>query len=148
MNHLVNGIEMELPMEADLHTEWCGDRWMIRACGEVHSAVSVRQGDLTWVSYRGRVYEVARAGLQRASGNTAHSGESRAPMPGLVVDVLVAKGQAVEPGQKLLVLEAMKTQQTVLAAIAGTVAKLPVVQGQQVVEGDLLVSIEPVTESP
>jgi biotin carboxyl carrier protein len=50
----------------------------------------------------------------------------------------------VDQGDKLLVLEAMKTQQPVTAQFAGKVSSLPVVKGQQVNEGQLLVKVEPV----
>ena len=63
-------------------------------------------------------------------------------MPGAVVRVEVAAGQRVEPGQSVLVLEAMKMQHTVAAPHAGTVAGLPVVAGQQVAAGDVLAVVQ------
>jgi propionyl-CoA carboxylase alpha chain len=51
------------------------------------------------------------------------SGSLLAPMPGTVVSVAVEKGQQVEAGQPVLVLEAMKMQHTVRAPGAGTVTR-------------------------
>ncbi len=61
-----------------------------------------------------------------------------APMPGLVVRVLVAAGERVEAGQKLFSLEAMKMETTIHAERAGEVAEVPVQAGTQVEAGDLL----------
>lgn len=66
----------------------------------------------------------------------------RAPMSGLIVDVLVADGVEVHKGQKLLVLEAMKTQQPFAAPFDGKVTKVLVQKGQQVAEGAILVVVE------
>jgi propionyl-CoA carboxylase alpha chain len=54
----------------------------------------------------------------------------------------VEQGQQVEAGQAVLVLEAMKMQQTVSAPHAGTVTELPVVAGQQVAAGDVLAVVD------
>jgi 3-methylcrotonyl-CoA carboxylase alpha subunit len=71
-----------------------------------------------------------------------------APMPGLVRKVLVQVGEAVEAGQPLIVLEAMKTEQTLRAPYAGVVRALTCREGEVVQEGTLLVEIKPLTESP
>jgi propionyl-CoA carboxylase alpha chain len=68
----------------------------------------------------------------------AAAGSLLAPMPGTVVSVAVAEGDAVRAGQQLLVLEAMKMQHPVAAPTAGTVQRLPVRVGSQVEAGALL----------
>jgi 3-methylcrotonyl-CoA carboxylase alpha subunit len=66
----------------------------------------------------------------------------RAPMPGRVVQVLVAQGDTVEEAQPLLVMEAMKMELTLRAPVAGTVASIGAVAGE-IVEADvLLVKLE------
>ena len=62
-------------------------------------------------------------------------------MPGLIVDVLVSVGEAVTKGQKVAVLEAMKTQQPFLAPFDGVVETLSVVKGQQVEDGQAVAII-------
>ena len=64
------------------------------------------------------------------------------PMPGMVVTVAVQAGDKVQPGQKLLTLEAMKMQTNLAADIAGTVAKIHTAPGTAVEAGDLLVTLE------
>ena len=66
------------------------------------------------------------------------SGSLLAPMPGTVVRVAVAEGDAVEAGQTVLVLEAMKMQHTVTAPQAGTVIRMSVQPGAQVAANEVL----------
>jgi biotin carboxyl carrier protein len=65
-----------------------------------------------------------------------------APMPGKVVRVLVTEGQAVEPGQGLIVVEAMKMQNEMKASKAGKVIEIKTLDGATVSAGEVLVIIE------
>ena len=65
-----------------------------------------------------------------------------APMPGTVVKVLVEEGDEVEEGQTLLVLEAMKMEQSVAAPHAGTIRALPFDEGDRVPGGAVLAELE------
>jgi propionyl-CoA carboxylase alpha chain len=78
-----------------------------------------------------------------APDRAAAAGSLLAPMPGTVVSVAVAEGDAVRAGQQLLVLEAMKMQHPVAAPAAGTVRRLPVRVGSQVEVGALLAVVAP-----
>jgi acyl-CoA carboxylase subunit alpha len=107
-----------------------------------------------------RVYRVHRAGLHTyvdaSDGSTTLSevprfgdpehaspaGSLLAPMPGLVLRVLVEAGAAVAAGQPLLVLEAMKMEQTVAAPAAGVVAELRAKAGEQVSTGQVLAVVD------
>ena len=64
-----------------------------------------------------------------------------APMPGKIVKVLVAMGEAVEAGRGVLVMEAMKMENELKAARAGTVQEIKVQEGQAVETGALLMVI-------
>jgi biotin carboxyl carrier protein len=64
------------------------------------------------------------------------------PMPGKVVRVLVAAGDAVQPGQGIVVVEAMKMQNEMKAARAGTVLTVAAKEGATVMAGELLATIE------
>ena len=70
------------------------------------------------------------------------SGSLLAPMPGTVVSVAVEVGAAVEAGQPVLVLEAMKMQHTVSAPHAGVVTEIDVKPGTQVAAGEVLAVVE------
>jgi pyruvate carboxylase len=73
------------------------------------------------------------------TGNPRHVG---APMPGLVVRVMVEAEDQVIAGQKLFTLEAMKMETTIYAERPGTVAEVLVQAGKQVDAGDLLLRYE------
>jgi biotin carboxyl carrier protein len=81
---------------------------------------------------------------RRAGTRLAVEGKQivKAPMPGKVVRVLVAEGQAVEAGQGLLVIEAMKMQNEVKCPKAGKIAKLAALEGQAVKAGETLAVVE------
>jgi propionyl-CoA carboxylase alpha chain len=72
----------------------------------------------------------------------AAAGSLLAPMPGLVLRVLAEVGAAVTAGQPLLVLEAMKMEQTVFAPADGVVAELHAKAGDQVSTGHVLAVVE------
>jgi biotin carboxyl carrier protein len=77
---------------------------------------------------------------RRRRGETELEGrqEIQAPMPGKVVRVLAAQGEAVEAGQGILVLEAMKMQNEVRSPKSGKLERLLVSEGQPVNAGDAL----------
>lgn len=68
--------------------------------------------------------------------------EVKAPMPGLVLDVLVSPGDSVEIGQKILVLEAMKMENAIKSPTAGVVASINVSRGQAVDKNYILIRFE------
>ncbi len=72
---------------------------------------------------------------------TAKGGGCEAPMPGRVVAVLVESGDRVAPGQPLVILEAMKMEQTLTAALAAVVEAVRVAPGDRVEAGAVLVTL-------
>ncbi|MCK5130393.1 MAG: biotin/lipoyl-binding protein [Clostridiales bacterium] len=76
--------------------------------------------------------------------STAPSGSTEvvAPMPGNIINVKVAKGDKVNEGDVLLILEAMKMENNILAEKEGIVNKVLVSVGDTVLQGDILVEIE------
>jgi len=66
----------------------------------------------------------------------------RAPMPGKIIDVLVREGAAVLRGEPLVILEAMKMQNEILAPVGGTVVKVSAKANTNVMKDDLLIEIK------
>lgn len=64
-----------------------------------------------------------------------------APMPGTILKILVAPGSAVKENQPLMILEAMKMENEIVAGKAGTVAALHVKEGDVINPGDALITI-------
>jgi biotin carboxyl carrier protein len=122
--------------------------------------VSFPNEELEWLVVNERPYEIvidpnltwikAHSGLHRleikdldALVSRPRSGDGRlkAPIPGLISNVRVNVGDAVEAGQPILVLEAMKMENEIRATREGTVTALHVTPGQTVVRNEVLLEI-------
>ena len=75
------------------------------------------------------------------AGGTGGGQTLKAPLPGKITHVAVQAGDAVAPGQALVVIEAMKMENELKASAAGTVREVRVTVGQAVNAGDVLVVI-------
>jgi acetyl-CoA/propionyl-CoA carboxylase biotin carboxyl carrier protein len=75
------------------------------------------------------------------AGGGAGSGQIAVPMQGTVVKILVELGQAVEAGQAVCVLEAMKMENNITTEMAGTVQEIKVGPGDSVGAGDVVVVV-------
>jgi acetyl-CoA/propionyl-CoA carboxylase biotin carboxyl carrier protein len=84
----------------------------------------------------------ARPHKPRASVAGSGSGSVTAPMQGTIVKILVAPGDAIEVGETVCLLEAMKMENSILAEKAGTVKEVKVAAGDSVGPGDVIAVIE------
>jgi biotin carboxyl carrier protein len=71
-----------------------------------------------------------------------HAPELKAPMPGMILEVLAQPGKKVETGEVVLILEAMKMENLLKSSLSGTIAKIWVQKGDKVEKNQLLVSFE------
>lgn len=110
----------------------------------------VYQGEEDWdVLLRGRQYQVKvederEKRLKAAAGGGAVEGGEfhlKAPMPGLVVSVLIEEGQEVKKGQVMLILESMKMQNELKAPRDGTMGRVRVKAGESVEQRQTLLSV-------
>jgi biotin carboxyl carrier protein len=117
--------------------------------GKSHESY-VAPGDQDWqVLLRGRLYPVTVEDEREkrlrtaAGGGVAETGEFhlRAPMPGLVVTILVAEGQAIKKGQVLLILESMKMQNELKSPRDGVIGRIRVKAGETVEQKQTLLSV-------
>ena len=76
----------------------------------------------------------------KASGS-AGSVKIEAPMPGTVLKINVSVGDQVQEGQAVVVLEAMKMENDIVASSGGTVASINVSSGDNVNSGDVLITL-------
>ncbi len=104
--------------------------------GKIAATVNGRPISLT-------IMDELRAQAMESLGDAAGNGTINADIPGLVVEIKVKEGQVVHQGDPVVVVEAMKMQNELCAAVAGTVTTIPVNVGQAVNPGDPLVIIEP-----
>lgn len=117
--------------------------------GKSHEAY-VAQDDEHWqVLIRGRLYPILvedereKRLRSAAGGGVAETGEFllRAPMPGLVVTILVEEGQPIQKGQVLLILESMKMQNELKSPRDGTMGRVRVKAGETVEQRQTLLSV-------
>ena len=80
--------------------------------------------------------------IEAGASSDEHHGGLVAPMPGVVLEVLVTAGESVEAGQTLMILEAMKMEHRHLADGDGRVVRAHVAVDQQVKNRQLLVTVE------
>ena len=66
----------------------------------------------------------------------------KAPMPGLVLNIDVTDGQSIKEGDRLLILEAMKMENSILIHADATIKKVMVTAGQAVEKGQVLIELE------
>jgi biotin carboxyl carrier protein len=81
-----------------------------------------------------------KMGMSSASGDKMD--HVKAPMPGLVLDILVEVGQTVNKGDNLLILEAMKMENIIKASGTGTVKHIQVSRKDAVEKSQLLIEME------
>ncbi len=115
--------------------------------GESYEAKLTNGQAGSFVDVRGRHYAVEVIDprrYRRRSGGLPGEGRQqlKAPMPGKVVRVLVSEGDEVEPGQGLVVVEAMKMQNEMKAPRAGRVVALAARAGATVGAGEVLAVLE------
>ena len=98
--------------------------------------------DMTYVHAFGRAWEleITNPAETRASESGA-ANIATAPMPGVVVGVMVEVGAAVEKGQTLMIIESMKMQSEITARAAGKVESVRVAVGDTCARGAKLVAL-------
>jgi biotin carboxyl carrier protein len=113
---------------------------VMQPSGRGQWAVGMRgeQWEVEVVDERTRHIRTLTGGADRQRG----AGALRAPMPGLVMRVLVEPGQTVVRGAGVVVLEAMKMENELKAAADGTVKAVRVGTGEPVEKGQVLVEFE------
>ncbi len=104
------------------------------------------------VSYEGLTYDIAVTNETRKmlekyikqSGDEAAAGENliKAPMPGMIVKVLVKEGLPVTMNDKVIIVEAMKMENALASPVTGTVKEIRVKEGQPVEKGQVLIVID------
>lgn len=96
-------------------------------------------GDVWWVHADGKTLKFQK--MEHGARSDVSSGDCVSPMPGKILEILVSKGDHVEQGQALLVLEAMKMEHRILAPQEGEIGAIYATVGQQVEQGKNLVDI-------
>lgn len=118
-----------------------GSEAEIEIDGRVHYIPFVQLGTKVQFAYDGEIYTIdipERGGRARAKH---HDHSLEAPMPGLVLKVLVQPESAVTKGQQLVILEAMKMEHAIVAPRDGVIAAVNCREGEMVQPGVDLVTM-------
>lgn len=76
------------------------------------------------------------------TGSESGNALVKAPMPGMIVKILVQKGMQVSKGDKIIIIEAMKMENSIVTPISGTISNILVTENQAVEKGAVLTEIE------
>ncbi|WP_426571123.1 acetyl/propionyl/methylcrotonyl-CoA carboxylase subunit alpha [Aquihabitans sp. McL0605] len=123
--------------------EWTPESIDIEVDGHRSTARITLDGDHLHLSIGSSTASLQLVPRFTVPGPAEVAGGFIAPMPGVVLDVRVAVGQAVTAGETLVVLEAMKMEHHMSAPADGTVAEVRVATGDQVANGAVLLVFEP-----
>jgi biotin carboxyl carrier protein len=133
------------PVAAQLHGEGL---LSLVVAGRRHWVHLARQEAQRYVALEGHTWQLTRLTRRQARRGSVRETVEAAPprleatMPGQVLAVLVAEGEAVARGQTLLLLEAMKMELRVTAPTDGQVRQVHCVAGQVVERGQVLIELE------
>ena len=117
------------------------DEIELRVNGRLHLVPFVMQGATVHFAFEGETYaaEVSEKGARGKGRHRDHSTE--APMPGMVLKILVKQGDVVAKGTPLLILEAMKMEHQIVAGHDATVQAINCKEGEMVQPGVELVTL-------
>jgi biotin carboxyl carrier protein len=141
----VNGREYSVELREDerygIHVLWKNRRYPVEIVRTKQNRYEILFNDI------GHTFTVETPiSLQRRKLLGTGRGKSgkvivQAPMPGKIIDVLVRENAAVMKGEALMVLEAMKMQNEIQSVVSGTVTRIGVKAGQNVMKDDILAEI-------
>lgn len=120
-----------------------GKDYVVQLDGETMRGTVVRERDDFHVFAGGGAWQMTCADpLAHAGEAEAEDGRLTAPMPGRIVALLATKGDTVEKGAPLLIMEAMKMEHTIAAPARGRIDDLLYAVGDQVAEGAQLLAFK------
>jgi 3-methylcrotonyl-CoA carboxylase alpha subunit len=128
--------------ECALEIRQLGDQLQIRLDDKAFKARAVRAGREWHVFCNGEQRRLSLKPELASETAVDEGGSLAAPMPGRVVRVLARPGAKVAKGEPLVILEAMKMEHTITAPLDGVVKEIHYGDGEQVLEGALLLSLE------
>jgi biotin carboxyl carrier protein len=143
---IINNEPFELIVnnESDTIVEWNGEQYAVEIVNidEIHKKVVLKVNSVT---HELKIEDeldlmLKQLGIQR--GIAVKMNELKAPMPGLVLNILVNEGQEIKKGDALLILEAMKMENSIKAIADGKVKKIICKSGKAVEKNEILIVFE------
>jgi 3-methylcrotonyl-CoA carboxylase alpha subunit len=140
----LTGFRIAAPLHAEVAVQIAGVPYMI----VIHPAVELTGTSVTMADgervffMEGQAWPFGSPRADRSGGAAASDGMILSPMPGRVIAVDVELGDKVKKGQQLVVIEAMKMEQGLVAPFEGVITELKAIVDVQVSEGALLARVE------
>ena len=78
----------------------------------------------------------------KSTSTLSEAGQIRAPLPGIIVDVLVKEGDKISAGDVVVILEAMKMESEIASTVNGVVKKVNIKKDESVQEDQILIDIK------
>ena len=138
----IDGKQSEVELDGSIEVvEVREDEIELRAGGRPHVVPYVIQGSTVFFAFDGETYaaDVTEKGARAKARHRDHSTE--APMPGVVLKILVKQGDVVAKGTPLLILEAMKMEHQIVAGHEAKVVAINCKEGEMVQPGVELVTL-------
>jgi 3-methylcrotonyl-CoA carboxylase alpha subunit len=131
----------DAPLECEAQASADGTLRLVTPAGVAIAEITA-SGTRRFVHLAGMDFVLERESGARRRAAAGDRGALEAPMPGMVTRVMVAKGDAVEKGQPLVALEAMKMEHVLRAPRAGRVKSVAARQGEMASPNTPLVELE------
>jgi 3-methylcrotonyl-CoA carboxylase alpha subunit len=135
------GFRMAAQPERRVRIEVAGEEHLLELDQSTGAGAICQVKDEAVLFLKGEAWPFGALNTRLHARHQAADGAIVSPMPGRIAVLEVKAGAAVKRGQRLLVLEAMKLEHSLMAPFDGTVTELSAAAGQQVVEGALLLRI-------
>ncbi len=144
----------EVPMETEVILKE-KNRLTFRLNGDIFTVFLSRgAGTLNHVSLGGQIFDIRRTDVLPDSGevslpemNTDHASEIFSPMPGKVIRINVNEGDEVDKGSVLMIIEAMKMENLIIAPGKAVVRKIHVEVNDRIEPGLILINLEKITSN-
>jgi len=124
------------------YIELNGQKYAVELVSVNQNKYEVLINSITYVFTVETPFSLKRKDLLKKQAPQSKVESIPAPMPGKILDVLVEEGAAVNEGDALLVLEAMKMQNEITSHIKGKVKKIFIKKGENVMKDDVMIEIE------
>jgi biotin carboxyl carrier protein len=114
-------------------------------CNETRYEVMFEESSVptkTPVISRKAAVPVADVGNKKRDTTNVGTNVIKAPIPGLIIDILVKVGDKVKGGDVVAKMEAMKMENNILASMDGKIKSINIKMGESVLEGDALMEME------
>ncbi|HSO77770.1 MAG TPA: biotin/lipoyl-containing protein [Bacteroidales bacterium] len=134
-------IELREDDKYGIHVLWKNRRYPVEIVRTRQNRYEILFNDISYTFTVETPISLERKKVLSASVTRSDKHVVNAPMPGKITEVFVRENAAVKRGEPIVILEAMKMQNEIQSTVTGTVSRIGVKPGQNVMKDDILVEI-------